>query len=309
MNRIVPALRATDGPRAADITRLGRGRVVATLSESPPDRMHRRQIEHVEAHRPDRIEPVLHIPQRAVPRRIGRGRAREEFIPRAEARLGTIDPELERRGPLGQEFARGVAAHQRLKRSAEGDFDRFAAVIRTQEPGEVRQRTADLAIVCRSGLLDQLGPDDQIHRHVLRRRHALLQIGSPGGKAIDPRQDGKLVPPDGMDFELGRPAVVDTGRHIGFVPGLALTDAMPDRGADPVVAIHENVRFHPNGFADRTLGREAAAIDPWGDTFNHDPRSGPAWRARMKASCPLGCCAAQPRAVNGAADPCICAAV
>ena len=53
MDRVVAALGRADRPRRADVGRPGDQRVVAALAVDPADRVDRRQVEHVEAHRRD----------------------------------------------------------------------------------------------------------------------------------------------------------------------------------------------------------------------------------------------------------------
>ena len=93
MDRVVAAFRAADRIGAAEIARLGAQRVVAALAVGAADRVDRREIQHVEAHRADRRQPADHVVERAVARRIVRDRAREQLVPTGERRLRPIDIE------------------------------------------------------------------------------------------------------------------------------------------------------------------------------------------------------------------------
>ena len=89
VDRVVAALRPADRPRAPGIALLGRERVVPPLAVRRPDRVDGRQVDHVEAelgelrqHLLDALEPAPG--------------AREELVPRAEARALALDVDLER---------------------------------------------------------------------------------------------------------------------------------------------------------------------------------------------------------------------
>src|SRR5581483_7923178 len=77
MNRVMPALFRANRIRAAGLTRLGLGAVVATLAVDAADRMDRWEIKHVESHRGDRRQPRDHVLERAVPGGGATLRARE----------------------------------------------------------------------------------------------------------------------------------------------------------------------------------------------------------------------------------------
>ena len=77
VDRVVPALGRADRPRRADVVGPGGQRVVAALAVDPADRVDRRQVEHVEAHRRDAGQPVGGGGEGAVTRRARRrGRPR-----------------------------------------------------------------------------------------------------------------------------------------------------------------------------------------------------------------------------------------
>ena len=92
----VSAVFGADGPRAARIARRRRQRVVPALAVRAADRMDRRQVEDVEAHRRDVGQPRFGVAQRAAARRVGRARAREHLVPRAEPRANRIDRDAQR---------------------------------------------------------------------------------------------------------------------------------------------------------------------------------------------------------------------
>src|SRR5260370_18200409 len=66
VDRVMATFRAADGIGASRVARLGVRRIVPTLAIDPPDRMDRRQVEHIEAHCADRREPRDHVIERTV---------------------------------------------------------------------------------------------------------------------------------------------------------------------------------------------------------------------------------------------------
>ena len=85
--------RAPDGPGAPRVVRSGRRRPVAALAGGHPDGMDRRQVEDVEAHLLDVVEPRSHVGERAVACRIGRRRAGKQLVPGAEPGFGHLGVE------------------------------------------------------------------------------------------------------------------------------------------------------------------------------------------------------------------------
>ncbi len=76
--------RRADGVGAARIVGRRRQRVVAPLAVDPPDRVDRREIQHVETHVPDARQVAFHVGERAVPRRVVAHAAREHLVPAGE---------------------------------------------------------------------------------------------------------------------------------------------------------------------------------------------------------------------------------
>ncbi|MCY1215630.1 hypothetical protein D9M72_274810 [compost metagenome] len=81
MQRIVAAFLAADGVGAAVIARLGTQAVVAALAVGAADRVDRREVEHVEAHRANGGQPGDDIVEGAVAGLVVALRAREQLVP------------------------------------------------------------------------------------------------------------------------------------------------------------------------------------------------------------------------------------
>ena len=101
MDRIMAALGATDGIWTAQIAGFGTQRVIAALAVRRADRMNRRKIQHVEAHRADQRQVRYHVGERAVPCGVICRGTRKHLVPACEGGLRTIDVERNCRCELG----------------------------------------------------------------------------------------------------------------------------------------------------------------------------------------------------------------
>src|SRR3979409_2565979 len=109
MDRGVAAFLRADAPRASHVAFRGERDVVAAPAILSADGMDRREVHDVEAHRGDLVQPLLDVGERAVHAGLAGSRAREELVPRAEARAVALDVEGEVDGPACA-VARGVLA-------------------------------------------------------------------------------------------------------------------------------------------------------------------------------------------------------
>ena len=95
LDRRVASFVRTYGPGAAGVTRRRGQRIVPALAEAAADRMNRRQIQHIESHRPDVREPCFCVPEACAARRVAAAGSRKHFVPRAEPGALAIDGDLE----------------------------------------------------------------------------------------------------------------------------------------------------------------------------------------------------------------------
>ena len=119
VDRVVPALGRADGPRRADVLGHRDHAVVRALAVDRPDRVNRRQVDHVEAHAGDPVEFFRGGLERAV-HRLARlvhaaGRAREQLVPGAVQRARAVDPQLVL-AAAGDQVADRVGEHVPLDR-------------------------------------------------------------------------------------------------------------------------------------------------------------------------------------------------
>ena len=210
---VVTAVGRADRPRRADVVRAGGQRVVGALAVRRPDRVDRRQVDDVEAHRGHRGQPLGGGLEGAGAQdavRVLRGAlgAGEELVPAAEQRALAVDPE---RHPV----ARGDVVAQRLLAQGGEHVGRVGR----GEPG--RHRPGGVAQRGRG--VDQRPPTGRRARRGRPLEHpgALLEhqldvdpgldldarVVVPGGDRVAPRLDreGPATLAGGRD--LGRPPV------------------------------------------------------------------------------------------------------
>ena len=173
VDRVVPALLGADRPRAARIVRPGLERVVLALPVRAADRMHRRQVDDVEAELGELRQHLRDAGETAP-------RAREELVPGAEARELAVDVDL-------------VASASTSPRS--GRPRRGERLLDGQRLAPEQDRA--LRELARQVLLARL--DLALDLVLLRR------------DAVDPRLDAELPAAAGVGDERAGPAVVADG--------------------------------------------------------------------------------------------------
>ena len=266
LDRAVAAGRAADGPRRPDVAGLADGGVVLALAVGDADRVDGRQVDHVEAHAHGVFQRRPTVAEGGVGDPVGDRIAREELVPRREARLLPLDDHgVRHRMEREQGAVRPVGQHGgHLRR-----LDQFQRLPR----GQTRQQLAQLDQVARDlGLALQPGPQGgplhqqgtflqfQVERHH-RRLDLLAQLVPPGGQRVRPRRHPKLVAPGRGEAQGRRPAVVLHRHHRHLAPG-ALAFRFPEHGGrDLVVAILEHIRLDHQGFVGDPFHRMAPTVD------------------------------------------------
>src|SRR5207247_2259025 len=117
VDRRVAALRAADRPGASRVAGPRRERVVLALAVRTPDRVDGRQVDDVEAHRRRALELRLGVLE-------GPARAREELVPRGEARALAVGDHLELPLAPGRVGVVEVTLHEPHQRLLAGEDDR-----------------------------------------------------------------------------------------------------------------------------------------------------------------------------------------
>ena len=164
------------------------------------------------------------------------------------------------RQPIGEdELAQGGGARPR------GDLFGDLAGQPVGGRPELRRDEREQAAVGRLGPLrpgiDQLGPDEQLDRHVLTRFVPGPQIAAPGHEPIRPGFDEKPVLAHRSHVERGAPAVVDPRLHGDRGPLQIVVVTVADVAGEHVVPVGEHIRLHDHGVPDGGLGGAPPAVD------------------------------------------------
>ncbi len=232
VERVVAAVLAADRPGRAGVGRPRGERVVAALAVRVPDRVHRRQVEDVEAELGQVLELGLDAGEAAP-------RAREELVPGAEGRplAVAVDPQLGRRGHLA---AVVVGRRQHLLRG---------------------QRLAP----------EHLGLGELAREVVLPRRDLALELVPERGLPVDPGLDAVLPAAGAVRREGPDPAVGLDVPHRRLLPAALAGAAVAHGGADLLVAVAEDRRPDLDRVSLAPLDRVAAAVELRPDVLDLDP--------------------------------------
>jgi hypothetical protein len=229
----------------------GELRGVRALAVDLADRVHGRQVDHVEAHVGDRRQPLGGGGERAVGgpvadhRALGAG---EELVPGAVERPRPVDPHLVARA-AGDQLAHRVVVQHLLQRGREGRRDPGGELLRP-----VAQRGgggADGVAVLLRALLG----------HPVEQPRALLEVVGevlgalaggdlhldgvvPGGQRVAPRLDAEAPPPLAVGGDDGEPPVglLAVALHADerHVARAAVRRGPGHVGGDGVVALAEH---------------------------------------------------------------------
>ena len=267
---VVAALGRADRPGGARVVGLRGQGVVAALAVDLADRVDRRQVDQVEAHRRDRRQPLGGLGEGArdpgaVGADVGALGPREELVPRAEQRPGPLHRQLVG-GRAGHQVAHrgGVQHGVHGRRGAGGEPGRDGAAAVAQPGHGVAQR---LHVGRTAGLvgdrpLQQPGAllEHEVDVHVGGDLDGGVVL--PGGERVAPGLD-----PEG-------PAALAVGDHHRAVavgaggqqphrrPGVldAVRVDQDGGGRHGVVALAEDGGGHRDRLADHGLGRPASAV-------------------------------------------------
>ena len=172
MDFAVSAVGRADGPETAGIAGSGVETIVAPLAESLADRMDRRQIEHVEAHRRDTGQPLDDGGQGSVLAVSCSAGTGKQFVPGGKTGTPDIDDRLQDRIGLRDEMALGMLRHQRHQTFAVRQFaSAFGNVRLAQLGGPFLQVKGVVAVGTGGGGAHQRdGNVLRTHRRAMSRR-------------------------------------------------------------------------------------------------------------------------------------------
>ena len=244
-----------DRPGAAGIVGTGGEAVVRALAVGPADRVHRREVEHVEAQLGDGGQPAAH-PGEAAPR------PGEQLVPGTAAGDLRVDHDLVRRFPGEGPLEVGVVLGGRDGLGGErrgGALDEGAVGV-ADDVGGAGQQAAHRALRPFGGGVEKPGSLCQHAAQVLLAGFEPTgQLALPGLVAVGP---GPHRPGPGAELvegEVGLPAVgvrgIGAAVHGQLDPAAAVGGLPPQRGTHRFVAVVQGVGGDVDGVADRPLER------------------------------------------------------
>ena len=270
---VVAALGGADRVRHARVVGTGDERVVAALAVLAPDRVDRREVEDVEAVLGDRGDLLLDRVQAAPG-------AREELVPRAEARADAVDLDRQRLGQRGGVGAQADAldgggdlgAERRVVASGLGQ-----AVVAEGGDGGLEGLLVTRVLRLLRRRLDEHRALGQLAAEVVLAGVDLaVHLVAPGGEHVAPRLDRELPAAGRLDRELALPAHAVDVRvdrlHRRLEPAPAAGRLVADDGAHDLVAVAEDVGGDVDRVADAALGRVTSAVDGRAGMVDQRPR-------------------------------------
>jgi hypothetical protein len=222
----------------------------------------RREVEHVEAQLLDAGQQALTVFESSVLARLLGGRAREELVPGAEQFLLPAYPHAQVFIVNGGEELQGRGQHHLLENGAEHQLDRLA--IGSGIAHLIRKFAQLIGFGFAIGigsLAQQIGPDLELHFHILPRFFLFQETVVPIEQVVDPALDFVLVKPFFLDPETGLPDVVGLALHDHFRPFLLVFMAIVQGSADGIVPIAEDVGRHLDDLARDAFDEVLPVID------------------------------------------------
>ncbi|CAI7648245.1 unnamed protein product, partial [Penicillium discolor] len=219
VDRIVPALRRSDGVRRARVPGLGDEGVVATLAVGRADGMHGDEVDHVEAHPGDLGQALRCSTERAAADRsvleaAGSLRPGEELVPGADSGTGALYTEELLRGGR-TERRDGTVAEDRREIGVHGPCggDDGVAGPEFLRPGPEARALRCGAVLLGSRPLQELGSEGGHHRHVHTGGDLHVRGVRPGGEVVGERLEA--ISPEALRIEgdLRLPAIGAVGER------------------------------------------------------------------------------------------------
>ena len=237
MHRIVAAFGGADGIGASGIA-FGRGhRVVAALAVGVADRVDRREIDHVEAHRRDIRQPRDAILEGAVLAGRPALAARHHLVPCAGPRPRPVRHQRKqlRSRQVGPQLAlgHGVLQFGGQQRRGVAGLQKILAL-----PQDHRSRgvSAGLRLGQHAGALDRI--EGEIGAGLLLQ----LESVPPGGEFVGPGLDGIDIAAGLVRDERSAPAVVAVMGHRRAAPFAVLLAAPDQRSGHHIMAVAIDIR-------------------------------------------------------------------
>ena len=275
MHRIVAAFGGADRIGAAGIAFGRRHRIVAALAVGLADRVDRREIDHVKAHRGDVRQPRDAIPEGAVlagrtgPGCVAPSRTRRRV--RARGRSATNGNSCDR-VRSGRDWLSAMASFSSSVKQRRGVAG-LQKILALPQDHRGRGLSAGLCLGQQARAFD--GIEGEIGAGLLLQ----LEAVPPGGEFVGPGLDGIDIAAGLVGHERAAPAVVAVMGHRRAAPFAVLLAPPDQRRGNHIMAIAIDIRPDLDALADNALHGKAAAVDQRKNIF--DMESAPARRSRQ----------------------------
>ncbi len=260
MDGVVAAERAADRIGAAGLAGLRLHIVVAAFAVLLADRMNGREVDRIEPHCRDIVEPRHRVAERRAASGHGALRARDHLVPGGKAGRRAIDNGVEDAVEPGQIRARAPFRHRLDDGCREQRID--SSIGRRERAPQARFRLAHQR--------EALG---EIGRDVLMRSPLAMHAVAPRGEEIGPGLDRVAIAPVLRQLERAGPAVIVVKPHRRRMPMRRTFGLIEDGGAEHVVSVAEDIGPDRKLIADDALDRIAAAIELGIKALDDDPRA------------------------------------
>ena len=230
------------GIRNTRVIRPAFERIVASFALGRADRMDRRKINHVEAHRFRIIKPLQTITKGRATITATLGRAWKKFIPRGEERRFALDHDAPIRTELAADRTIGIFGHDGRHIGTRCDLHSTRTIGFAEFAG---RRAKDRGVGFRragSSLLKQMHPFQGLRMQILLSPVKFPpEFVPPSPVGIEPSFDRVFAIADLGDGERTGPHIIVARSHRDLLPLLCSHHAPLERRRNHIVPILEDV--------------------------------------------------------------------
>ncbi|MNS47361.1 hypothetical protein D3C72_798880 [compost metagenome] len=271
VNRLVAALLATDRIGTARIIGACRQRVVRALAVTAPDRVDRREIQHIEAHVVDHRQPRMHVVESTVALRAVGDRTRKQFIPTGELRQLAFH--IHRVLRAQAEVSTMIdAGHEIGATLVQKQCDLLGFEQSCQFMVQCRQLLTELPLTALGGLLHLDPPFLQFEADGHRCHMLLFQFVAKTGELIDPGFDTVKITALTVHPELPLPTVVAQILHDSALPDILVLGPPAHANRQLVMPVGKDLGGDHHILPHHRLDRELPAVKGRHDVFYDNAR-------------------------------------
>ena len=260
----MPSGGTADGVGNTRFARLAGEGIVRPLAGCDADRVDRREVDDVEAHRLGVLHPTEAVAEGGAATGLPLGGAWEELIPGGEGRTLPVDAHFLGRAVGGRERAVGPLTHEGDQLRIGGRGDQGGGIGRCLEAVGMRRE-----LLCGGVLAGTSGGGTHESGTLqgLRGKGCGATPGlfadllDPGTEGIPPRLDGPLGEADGTGGKASPPAILSDGGHRGLLPFLRARGAPLHQGKDDIVPLLEDIGIDGDFLTGSALDRIFSTLD------------------------------------------------